>query len=86
MSQVLESMTRVVTAKYTVRVWRNEELDYQCGPNLNTDIEEVALKNEGDSPTQLAKRIAELPRVAAVEVLGWDESGYNGVVYYPNWS
>jgi len=83
MKQVLESMTRVVTPKYTIRVWRDELLEYEYQPGLYTDIENLARNNEDDSPTMLAKKLAKLPRVTAVEVLGWD---FNGIVYYPDWN
>lgn len=81
--EVLESMTRISLPKYTIRVWRSEDLNFEYTPGLYSDIEQTARANEDDSATVLARKIGSLPGVAAVEVLGWDT---NGVVYYPDWN
>lgn len=82
MQQVLESMTKVTTAKYIVRVWRDEDLSYQSSMSTQSEIENVVTANWDLSAVNLAKKIAEVPRVSAVEVLHLDG---NGVVFYPDW-
>lgn len=82
MSLLVESMTRISLPKYTIRVWRQEDESYQHTPGLYSDIESVARANESDSAVELAKKIVALPRVNAVEVLGWD---LGGCVVYRDW-
>jgi hypothetical protein len=82
MSILIESMTRVSLAKYIIRVWRQEESTFEHKPGMYSDIEQVARANEDDTPTELAQKIAALPRVNAVEVLCWDRGG---VVVYNDW-
>lgn len=86
MKQILESMTRIVLSKYLVRIWRDESVDYEHKPDANEDLRSIAKANEGLPPAALAKKIAELSRVTAVEVITKDESRRDGVVYYPDWS
>lgn len=80
--RIVESMTKVSLPKYTIRVWRQEASDYEHKPGLYSDIEQVARANEGSTPSELAAKLAELPRVNAVEVLDWD---LGGVVFYNDW-
>lgn len=80
--RVIESMTKISLPKYTIRVWRDETEEFEPLPGLYTDLHSVAQANQDLSPSKLAKKIAELPRVAAVEVLDWDSGG---VVVYNNW-
>ena len=79
---LVESMTRISLPKYTIRVWRQEAEDHEHTPGLYSDIESVARANETDKPVELAKKIAALPRVNAVEVLDWD---LGGCVVYSDW-
>lgn len=82
MSVLIESMTRISLPRYTVRVWRQQPEDFTYSPGQFSDIESVARANEYDAPSELAKKIAALPNVNAVEVLDWDKGG---VVVYNNW-
>lgn len=78
----IESVTRISLPRYTVRVWREQEDSYDHTPGLFTDIEAVAQANQDDSPADLARKIAGLPSVVAVEVLDWD---HGGVMFYSEW-
>lgn len=80
--RVVESMTKISLPKYSVRVWRDENDSFEHLPGLYTDLHSVAQANQDSPPADLAKKIAALPRVAAVEVLDWDSGG---VVVYNNW-
>lgn len=82
MSVLIESMTRISLPRYTIRVWRQQPEEFQYNPGLFTDLESVARANEDDAPVELAKKIAALPNVNAVEVLDWDRGG---VVVYNDW-
>lgn len=79
--RIIESMTRITLPNKTyIRVWRNEEqlLDQYN----NNDIKTVANLNVHLTITQLAEKIAAMPRVNAVEVLTGDGEG---VLIYPSW-
>jgi hypothetical protein len=78
----IESVIRISLPRYTIRVWRDEPDDYIHKPGRFTDIESVARANEEDAPATLAKKIAALPDVVAVEVLDWD---HGGVMFYADW-
>lgn len=78
----IESVTRISLPRYTVRVWKEQEDGYEHVPGMYTDIEAVARANQDDSPAELAKKIARLPMVVAVEVLDWD---HGGVMFYSEW-
>ena len=78
----IESVIRISLTRYTIRVWRDEPDDYDHVPGRFTDIEAIARANEDDAPAVLAKKIAELPNVVAVEVLDWD---HGGVMFYADW-
>jgi hypothetical protein len=80
--RIVESMNKVSLPRYTVRVWRQEESDYEHKPGLYSDIEQVARANQWATISELAAKLAELPRVNAVEVLDWD---LGGVVVYNDW-
>jgi len=80
--RVIESMTKISLPKYTVRVWRDEGDEYEHKPGLFTDLHSMAQANQDNPPAELAKKLAGLPSVAAVEVLDWDSGG---VVVYNNW-
>jgi hypothetical protein len=78
----IESVIRISLSRYTIRVWRDESDDYEHTPGRFTDIESVARANEDEPPADLAKKIAALPNVVAVEVLDWD---HGGVMFYADW-
>jgi hypothetical protein len=78
----IESVIRISLPRYTVRVWRDESDDYEHVPGRFSDVESVARANEFDPPSDLAKKIAALPNVVAVEVLDWD---HGGVMFYADW-
>lgn len=80
--RVVESMTKISLPKYVVRVWRDQPQDYEHLPGLYTDLHSVAQANQDASASTLAKSLAALPHVSAVEVLDWDSGG---VVVYNNW-
>lgn len=80
--RVVESMTKISLPKYTVRVWRDESDEYQHQPGLFTDLHSLAKEHQDSPAAELAKILAALPKVAAVEVLDWDSGG---VVVYNNW-
>lgn len=80
--RVIESMTKISLPKYTIRVWRDQDHDYEHKPGLFTDLHSMAQANQDAPAAELAKKLAALPSVAAVEVLDWDSGG---VVVYNNW-
>lgn len=78
---VYETMTKVELHGCKVRVWR-EEKSLCLGPD--TEIAAIirdCIENRW-SCREIARNIASLPRVAAVEVLHADG---NGLVHYPDW-
>lgn len=95
--RVYESMTRVpiiahapnlrrgwdAVVKGCVRVWRSEEsLAAACEPD-NADIYAAVQSLGPDASKQaIIEAIEQLPRIAAVEVVG--ETGA-GALLYPNW-
>jgi hypothetical protein len=82
MTMLMESMTRVVLPKYTVRVWRSQAEDYEHETKGFSDIEVCAHTYQDESPRSLALKLMSLPNIAAVEVLDWNR---NGLVAYSDW-
>lgn len=85
MNILRESMTRVETGWFAVRVWRQEEslISPPDNKDMTSLILEMASDNSGKlAPTILAQNILKIDRVNAVEVL--DKMG-NGEVVYKNW-
>ena len=79
--RIIESMTRITLPNKTyIRVWRNEDT-LQDSYN-NSDLNSMANRNTHLTLSQLAEKIAEMPRVNAVEVLAVDGEG---VLIYPSW-
>lgn len=78
----IESVTRISLPRYTVRVWKDEDDDYEHISGRITDIERVANEHADEPAAELARKIAKLPGVVAVEVLGWDLAG---VMFYSEW-
>lgn len=82
-NRVVESMTRIRTSRWKVRVWRTEEAPYSWKWD-NNDI--INLGNRilsSHTPLEIGEMIEQLPRIAAYEILDRDECG---VVVYPDWS
>ncbi len=84
MNLLLESMTPLKVCGYYVRVWRQESLNH---PINNADLVDAAddLSMElmsGATDGTIARRLIELPRVNAVEVLDGEK---RGVVLYRDW-
>lgn len=82
MTMLMESMTRIVLPKYTVRVWRSQNIDYEHESKGFSDIEVTAHTYQDESPRSIALKIMALPNIAAVEVLDWNK---NGLVAYSDW-
>lgn len=83
-NRVYESMTRVKSQGWTVRVWRDEpNLEAAIAPD-NLDIERVVkgVSYRGFSVSNLIRELEALPCIAAIEVL--DADG-NGTLLYPDW-
>lgn len=77
MNLLRESMTKLVTTGFTVRVWRQEELD---GEINNSDLWNAVDATVGVRKADAVAQIfINLPRVNAVEVLN---SLQEGVIYY----
>jgi len=77
-------MTKIVSPPWTIRVWRQEPLDYQQSVR-NVDLRERAMNacvEVGGDAFFIAMEIMGLDRVNAVEVL--DADG-NGEVLYKDW-
>jgi len=77
---VIESMTKILTGSFVVRVWRSEKEvsnDYD-----NQDLVVRALSVEPVSRESLVEALSVMPRVAAIEVV--NQYG-NGVVAYVEW-
>ena len=79
--RIIESMTRITLPNKTyIRVWRQEfELKDSYD---NDDLSVVANLSIHLTPSKIAEKICELPRINAVEVLGADGAG---VLIYPDW-
>lgn len=83
MTMLMESMTRVVLPKYTVRVWRSQDAEtYEHNAKGFSDVEVTAHQYQDESPRSIALKIMSLPDIAAVEVLDWNK---NGLVAYSDW-
>jgi hypothetical protein len=78
-NKIIESMIKIVTKKFTIRVWRNVTVNLYKDFN---DIQKAVDGYRGDSQETLAEIIGRLSDVAAVEVL--DKDGM-GIVLYPDW-
>lgn len=80
MNLLRESMTKLVTTGFTVRVWRQEELD---GEINNADLWNAVDATVGVRKADaIAQIFINLPRVNAVEVLN---SLQEGVIFYKDW-
>jgi len=77
-NRIMESMTRVETTNYVVRVWRNEP---DLLPKANDDIVRALAGLE--ERRDIIEALEALPEVVAIEVL--DRQG-NGVLLYPDWN
>lgn len=82
MKILVESIMRISLPKYTVRVWRQEEQDYEHKTQGITDVELEARRNQDLSAKELALSLLMMQNVNAVEVLDWDSKG---IVYYSDW-
>lgn len=85
MNILRESMTKVQTIMpyFSVRVWREEPLDAEVDhEELAEQIKALARDGIDLTPVGLAKKILELPRMNAVEVL---KHNGNGTVLYRDW-
>lgn len=75
-------MTRISLPRYTVRVWRTEQVDATYDRAANADVLIMAHRCQELSMGELVDELAKLPRVAAVEALDWCG---NGIVHYVEW-
>lgn len=79
--RIIESMTRITLPDKTyIRVWRNE--DEVKDTYDNSDLHTMTKMNPHLTMSQLAEKIATMPRVNAVEILTGDGAG---VLIYPSW-
>lgn len=85
MANYIESMTRFKLPGLTIRIWR-EENDNVADPNTfdkPLDLQEALDKLDLEkSFYEMAKKLLELAKVNAVEIL--DPAG-DGIVIYKNW-
>jgi hypothetical protein len=82
MKILIESISRIVLPKYVVRVWRQEEQDYEHKTQGVGDVELEAHRNQELPAKELALSLLTMQRVNAVEVLDWENKG---VVCYSDW-
>ncbi len=76
-----ESISKIVENGFTIRIWRQESLDQTA--SRTKLVEEVKfIANHAATALDIAKRIAALPNVNAVEVLNCDSMGS---VIYVGW-
>lgn len=77
-----ESMTRVVTSRFVIRVWRQEKLNARIVSRvcLLLDIRRIA--SGITDQVEIAKRILKLSNVNAVEVL---DKQARGIILYADW-
>lgn len=78
-NKVIEKMIKVVSDKFTVRVWRDVTENVH---DNNDDINKAVDNYRGTTQETLAEIIGRLNDVAAVEVL--DKDG-QGTILYPGW-
>lgn len=79
---LIERMIRLTTPKYTIRIWKNEPLEYEYTPEGVSEFELIALRYEDLSMRELVDKLLEVDGVNAVECLDWN---LNGIVAYSNW-
>ena len=79
MTVKVESIIRISLPKYTIRVWRFEEDQYEHVTQGVTDVECVAHECQDLHPKALGLKLMLMERVSAVEILDWNQ---NGIVYY----
>lgn len=72
---LLESVIRISLPKYIVRVWRQEEQDYEHMTRGVSDVELEAYRNQDMSAKALALSLLMMPNVNAVEILDWENKG-----------
>lgn len=88
MNTLTESMTRMQSSGYTVRIWREEEAPNKIAgkSELHAHFRELCEQQYRQDNTTYASYIAtellKLPKVNAVEVL---VDGGDGLVVYKNW-
>jgi len=78
-NKVIEKIIKVVSDKFTVRVWRDVTENVH---DNNDDINKAVDNYRGTTQETLAEIIGRLNDVAAVEVL--DKDG-QGTILYPDW-
>lgn len=71
----VKSIFRIALPKYVVRVYRDEDANFEFSQSGFTPIELAAYKNQDLPLMELARKILEMPNVSSVEVINWDNNG-----------
>lgn len=71
----IKSITYISLPKYTITVWRYEDIDYIHDSLSNFDLHKIADEMQDLSINTIARILFTQPRVTAVEVKTWDKSG-----------
>jgi hypothetical protein len=82
MKILLESVIRISLPKYIVRVWQQEQQDYEHTTKGIGQVELAAYRHQDLPAKELALNLLAMPNVNAVEVLDWENKG---VVCYSDW-
>lgn len=90
MPKVFESMTKIGTGAYTIRIWREEShlppngYTFHDTTSLQMDVLNwLSAKGHRFQVKDLATFITALPRVNAVEITDTDSG--KGLLIYPEW-
>ena len=71
----IQSIIRVAIGSYEVRVFLDEDSDFKYQQLGFTKLEMVVRKCEDLPMVELAREILDNPKVAVVEIIGWDKNG-----------
>lgn len=71
----IQSIIRVAVGKYEIKVFLNEDDDFEYQQLGFTDLEMLIRKHEDLPMVELTRRILDNPKVAAVEIISWDKNG-----------
>jgi hypothetical protein len=71
----VQSVVRVAVGKYEVRVFLEESVNFQYTQLGVTDMEIVIHRNQDLPMMELAQKLLDNQKVAAVEITSWDQNG-----------
>lgn len=71
----VQSVFRIALPRYILRVYKNEESDFEYVFQGYTELEIEAHRNQDLPMMELARKILAMQQVTAVEIIGWENNG-----------